>query len=179
MEKKLQRIEHGKILGGVATGLAEYLEMDVTIVRIVLILMAVFGFAGVLVYIVLWIALPERTVFDFTAGTANFGAPASTSTHYDPFVPPQAKRRSGNGRIIGGLILIGIGSYFLLKEFNFIPDWFHLHKLWPIALIIPGLILLGKSGKKKYSIPANPENSEPADETNRPEEEQNTKTTQL
>ncbi len=150
MEKKLQRIEHGKVLGGVATGLAEYLDMDVTIVRIIFILLGVFGFSGVLIYIVLWIALPERTIFNFTTNSSGIEPQAFTAPGAEPFVGSSSKKKPGNGRIVGGLILVGMGSYFLLREFDFIPEWFRLHRLWPLIFIVMGLILLLKSGKKKH-----------------------------
>ena len=43
------------------------------------------------------------------------------------------------GTLIGGLILVGIGIYFLLWEFGYLPG---LHKFWPVILIIVGLSLI-------------------------------------
>ncbi len=62
MEKKLERNQHNKTIAGVASGLAEYLEMDVALVRLLFVLAFIFGLSGLLIYIVMWIALPKRFI---------------------------------------------------------------------------------------------------------------------
>lgn len=61
MEKKLYRSETDKILGGVCGGLAEYFGIDSAIVRLVFVLILVYGGSGLLVYIILWIVLPTQS----------------------------------------------------------------------------------------------------------------------
>ena len=56
--KKLMRSSRDKKLGGVCAGLAEYFDIDPTIVRVVWLLAFLCAGAGGLVYIVLWIVLP-------------------------------------------------------------------------------------------------------------------------
>ena len=48
------------MLAGVAAGVARYLGVDVTVVRIVLAVLAVVGGAGVPVYIAGWLLIPEE-----------------------------------------------------------------------------------------------------------------------
>ena len=59
--KKLYR-SADKMLAGVLSGFAEYINADVTIVRLVFVLLSVFtaGFPGLLVYIICWIVIPEK-----------------------------------------------------------------------------------------------------------------------
>lgn len=59
--KKLTRSIDRKI-GGVCGGLAEYFELDPTMVRVVYVLLTIFsvGFPGVLLYIILLLLMPER-----------------------------------------------------------------------------------------------------------------------
>ena len=59
-EKKLTR-SRDKVLGGVCAGLAEYFGWDPTIVRIAYVLISIISaaFPGLLVYIILWIVMPE------------------------------------------------------------------------------------------------------------------------
>jgi phage shock protein PspC (stress-responsive transcriptional regulator) len=57
--KKLFRDGEDKILGGVASGLAYYLDLDTIWVRLALLALFVFGGFGFLLYIILWILLPE------------------------------------------------------------------------------------------------------------------------
>lgn len=48
------------MLGGVAGGLAEYLNTDPTLIRLLMVLFTFAGGAGLLVYIVAWIIMPEE-----------------------------------------------------------------------------------------------------------------------
>ena len=58
MEKKLYRIMEGKQLCGVCTGLAAYFQLDVTVVRLLTVLLALFG-PGIVAYIVCAFVIPE------------------------------------------------------------------------------------------------------------------------
>ena len=50
-----------KVVAGVCAGLAEYLGWDIAVTRLLYVLITIFtAFSGVLVYIVLWIAMPEE-----------------------------------------------------------------------------------------------------------------------
>jgi phage shock protein PspC (stress-responsive transcriptional regulator) len=61
-KKRLYRDEEDKILGGVASGLAHYLGIDPAVVRIIFAILAIVGGSGFLVYIILWIVLPSRSL---------------------------------------------------------------------------------------------------------------------
>jgi phage shock protein PspC (stress-responsive transcriptional regulator) len=56
--KRLMRSSRDKKIAGVCGGLAEYFEVDPTIVRVVWLLAVFFAGSGFLVYIILWIVLP-------------------------------------------------------------------------------------------------------------------------
>lgn len=60
---RLFRNTHSKVIGGVASGIADYLNMDVTVVRVILVLSFFIPkpFPIVLIYIVLWIVMPVNT----------------------------------------------------------------------------------------------------------------------
>lgn len=58
MEKKLKRSAN-KMLAGVCGGLAEYLGMDATIVRVIYALLVLFGGVGILLYIILALLMPK------------------------------------------------------------------------------------------------------------------------
>lgn len=60
MEKKLYRSRSDKKLAGVCGGLAAYLNMDVTIVRLIWALVSVFAGAGLIAYIVCALVIPEE-----------------------------------------------------------------------------------------------------------------------
>jgi phage shock protein PspC (stress-responsive transcriptional regulator) len=61
-KKRLYRDEEDKILAGVASGIAHYLKVDPAVVRIIFALLAIFGGSGFLIYIILWIVLPSRSL---------------------------------------------------------------------------------------------------------------------
>ena len=59
--KKLYRSESDKRIAGVCGGIAEYFEVDATIIRIAfLILLLPGGFPGLLLYLILWIVVPLK-----------------------------------------------------------------------------------------------------------------------
>lgn len=57
--KKLVRNPDNRMIAGVASGIADYFDIDVTLVRVILVVTAIFGGAGLVVYIVMWILVPE------------------------------------------------------------------------------------------------------------------------
>jgi phage shock protein PspC (stress-responsive transcriptional regulator) len=59
--KRLVRRSDDRMIAGVCSGLADYLGMDVTLVRLLTVLGAVFGFGSLVVaYVVMWVLVPER-----------------------------------------------------------------------------------------------------------------------
>jgi phage shock protein C len=58
--KKLLRSSN-RILAGVCGGIAEYLNIDPTVIRVLYLVLSMFtvGFPGLLLYIILWIMIPE------------------------------------------------------------------------------------------------------------------------
>lgn len=63
MENKRLTRSSNRMLAGVCAGLADYFGWDVTMVRIVYALATIFtAFSGIIVYIILWIVMPQREV---------------------------------------------------------------------------------------------------------------------
>jgi len=139
--RQLRRSASSRIIGGVCGGLAEYLGLDPTVVRIVWIALTVLsmGFGGIVLYLLAWIIMP-------TSSTAERQAAGSV---------PMASA-------LVGLVLIGGGVLLLLimaLPWGFIHPW-PLHWDWcwpavtlrfllPFALVILGiaLIVVGLSGR--------------------------------
>lgn len=58
--KKLYR-SNNKMIAGICAGIAEYFEVDPTIIRIVYAILTVFTlFSGIIIYIILWIIIPKQ-----------------------------------------------------------------------------------------------------------------------
>jgi len=61
--KKLLRNTSTKMVAGVCSGLADYLNVDVTLVRLGFVALTIItGGVGALAYVAGWIVVPERTV---------------------------------------------------------------------------------------------------------------------
>lgn len=60
--KKLYRSGQNKMIAGVCGGIAEYLEIDPTVIRLLWIVFTILslGFGGVLAYILAWIIMPKN-----------------------------------------------------------------------------------------------------------------------
>lgn len=65
MENKKLTRSSNRMLAGVCAGLAEYFGWDVTVVRLLYVLATFFtAFSGGIVYIILWIVMPEKSYRD-------------------------------------------------------------------------------------------------------------------
>ena len=60
--KRLRRSRENQMIAGVVGGLAEYIGMDVTIARVLFVLASVLSaaFPGILVYLILWMIVPQE-----------------------------------------------------------------------------------------------------------------------
>ena len=133
MEKKLQRDTQHKVIGGVCAGLANYFDMDATLLRLLMAFMIVLAGTGFWLYIILWIVMPAGRIEPSSDGVETF-VPATTQ---DP--------KNNRGSMIIGLTLIGLGALGLLHRF--VPE-FNWQMAWPIALIVLGLVLILPKAQK-------------------------------
>lgn len=60
MSKKLMRKRSDQMISGVASGIADYLNIDPVIVRLLFVLMTLTGGHGILVYLILMVIMPEE-----------------------------------------------------------------------------------------------------------------------
>lgn len=64
MEQKRLLRSNDRVIGGVCGGIAEYLDIDPTVVRVAYTVLTLFTvFCGILLYPVLWIIIPEKRVY--------------------------------------------------------------------------------------------------------------------
>jgi phage shock protein C len=144
--ERLYRSRDDRMLTGVAGGVAELLDIDPSLIRIVWLLVAILtGGIALLVYIVMAIVVPERPVgLDSSAPPAPGSAPAGGAPHADG--TSSAGRRSSRdpadraraGFVIGAVLVV-VGILFLIREL--IPA-LDLGLWWPIAAIALGILLI-------------------------------------
>lgn len=138
----LYRSRFNSIFGGVAGGIAEYLNIDPLIIRLLFVLMALWG-GGILLYIILWIVLPleefspEKLKY-MENEPKNFTEGKPEKEH--PQKPWEKSRNDGN--LIAGLILIALGIIFLI--IRFVPR-IEFGDLWPVILLVAGIALIWSS----------------------------------
>ena len=60
MKKRLYRIESGKMLAGVCGGIAEYFDIDPTLIRALWVLFCILGGSGILLYTILAVLIPSE-----------------------------------------------------------------------------------------------------------------------
>jgi phage shock protein C len=59
MEKRLYRSRNDRKLAGVCGGIAEYYGWDPTLVRVAWIVLTLLGGSGILIYLIMWLVMPE------------------------------------------------------------------------------------------------------------------------
>ena len=63
MEKRFARSSRDKKIAGICGGLAHYFDIDATLVRVVFVLLTLFSGGGLLLYIILWLVMPQSTTY--------------------------------------------------------------------------------------------------------------------
>ncbi|MEO7068105.1 MAG: PspC domain-containing protein [Rhodanobacter sp.] len=59
MEKRLLRSRTDRTFAGVCGGVAEYFGWDPTLVRVAWIILTLLGGSGILLYLIMWVVMPE------------------------------------------------------------------------------------------------------------------------
>jgi phage shock protein C len=57
--RKLYRSRRQRMIAGVCGGLAEYFNVDATLIRVLFLVLAVFGGTGLVIYVVMWLIVPD------------------------------------------------------------------------------------------------------------------------
>lgn len=123
--KKLKKSRSNRYIMGVCGGLAEYLNIDATIVRLIWFVLALtsFGTFG-LAYLICGIVIPED----------------------DGYIESETQASTGkdNGRLLIGIALVLAGAFMLAR---IVFPWFsyslrRIIEFWPALLIVLGVYIL-------------------------------------
>ncbi len=79
--KRLTRSRRDSKIAGVCGGFAEYLDVDATLIRLIWVMLALFGGWGVLGYLIGWIIMPEEPAAEPKPATAPAIAPQPAGQH--------------------------------------------------------------------------------------------------
>ncbi|HOQ36299.1 MAG TPA: PspC domain-containing protein [Acetivibrio sp.] len=153
MKRRLVRSKNDKILAGVCGGIAEYFDIDPTIVRLGLVISIIAG-PGILAYIAAIFIIPEDDGSSYRP--SNFFEDDNkvfTPNGYDPekdFSTVMGDKNNGLNRdpekskTFIGICLIILGAVFLAKQFIRID----LKLIIPALLIGIGLLIVFKGGRR-------------------------------
>jgi phage shock protein C len=152
MDRRLTR-SRDAMIGGVAAGLANWLNADPALVRIAwALLVPLTGGAALLAYIVAWIVVPEeprRTIgstastSEETSGSSSGAVPAAATP--EPTTVDSARGGDRTALYIGGgLVLIGL--WFLVREY--VPA-FRWDLIWPLLLVGVGVLILVSASRRQ------------------------------
>ncbi|MEJ6950639.1 PspC domain-containing protein [Natronospora cellulosivora (SeqCode)] len=153
--KKIYRSRDDKIIAGVCGGIAEYFDIDSTIVRLVFLLFLLSpNGVGILAYIIPWIIIPEKSFSGSNKDShnnVNEEQVLEGEIVDDPSVQESKSEKNSSEsknnekkHAIIGIILIAFGSLFLID--HWLPR-FRREIFWPILLVALGVYLLLKGVK--------------------------------
>ncbi len=132
--KRLYRSNTDKVIGGVSGGLANYLGVDPVLIRVAFVLLTLFGGGGILIYIVMWIAVPAEPI-DYSAA---FNKSTSDVPEDNTEVSP-VKHNQSNTALVAGVLLIIAGLIFLADR---LMPFYNLIDFWPVILIVAGVLII-------------------------------------
>ena len=142
MEKRFYRSPTDHRIAGVCGGLAEYFNVDPVLVRVIFVVL-LFSGVGLLAYLILWLVVPVR---EKEEGTVEVITPAGREKVVsEPSKTEESAKAMKWHNLFGGIILVVLGALFLAE--NFLPVY-RLNKFWPPLLIVLGLTILWRAGKK-------------------------------
>ncbi len=154
--ERLTRSKEDQIIAGVAGGFAEYFQIDPVLIRLIFVILTLGGGSGVLVYIILWLVMPEvgsenkstqEAVEENKADMKNKAKTVSKD------IKKAAKSKNsemciGVGIMVFGFLLL-MGTLGVPRALN--PFWYiglAMKYIWPLLLVVIGLIIITRSNGK-------------------------------
>lgn len=151
MEKKLYRSRSDRLIAGVCGGLGEYLRMDPVWLRLVFLLLLFAWGIGFWAYLILWIIVPEEgreTAEPGDTVQANLQEMADRARGLGLSIQrglqgdgSSADARPASGSFIVGVVLVLLGAFLLLNQFNLF-SWLRWDVIFALLLVLIGGALL-------------------------------------
>jgi len=172
---RLYRSHGDRVIAGVAGGLATWLSVDPSLIRIAWVLLAIFsGGIFVLVYIVMmivvplppggWVPTPQSSSYPGGGGVPGWGQPWDQGAVPAPGSVPApggwptgqpatgraqgpawSPPQPGNAGIVGGAVLILLGAWFLVDQYVHI-NW---DLVWPVIVMVAGGLLIAGAVRRR------------------------------
>jgi phage shock protein PspC (stress-responsive transcriptional regulator) len=137
------------VIAGIAGGLGQYFGIDSVIVRVIFVLLALTHGFGLVLYLILWIVIPEEP----------HGAEAHASDKVKEFAHSvekaaehvagkieEKKKEKGSAKWVIGFLMVLVGAFALAQQF-FPMGLLRWSVFWPTLLILAGLYVMIKKDK--------------------------------
>lgn len=169
--RRLYRCRHDRQLAGVAAGMAEYLDLDPTLVRVLWILSVFLGGVTIVLYVILAFVMPLEPATMPAPGSPEPGAwppaggvqdpdagvapadgttsPAWPAPGPGPRHDPRPDAAPGRGTLIVGVVLVVFGAIAMANAL--IPGWAGHWVLGPALLVALGIALVVGSARRTAS----------------------------
>lgn len=162
MNRRLYRCRHNRLLAGVASGVAEYFDIDPTIVRVLWLVSIFFGGLGLFAYVVMAIIMPLEPEVSPAAsapmgdatGDATSDAPVPSSTGWHSISATHRHSSRDNGRLVTflGIALMLFGALALVD--TFLPDLADGGRfIWPAFVLGIGALLVASAVRREPTPP--------------------------
>ncbi len=158
MSVSITRPRRERIIAGVAAGIARWLNIDPTLIRILFIVLALAKGIGILLYIIMWLLMPEEDLQ--SAGQSNVNVDFSEETKSDGSkkkeatvrinVPSDLTYKERHPHWIDGLILVLVGVWLLIH--NLSPFFNQYTPLPGIVAILGFGVLLASVVSQRYGM---------------------------
>jgi len=152
MKNKLYRSKKDCVIGGVCGGIAEYFDIDTTLVRLLAVLVFFFGGSGIIAYIIGWIIIPQNPNGNTEDNSENKGeikgkikkGADKANKKVEENLPEERSKGNSerNRNIILGIILIIVGLAFMGTTLFPWITWIAWGTFWPVIIIVVGLVIM-------------------------------------
>ena len=152
MAQKLYRSETDRIVAGLCGGLGEFFDIDSTIIRIIFIILTIWGGVGLILYIIGVLVVPRNPQEEFSGRITGRKNHQEFSQKIEEVASEvreniMQRNRSGlKGEQFLGIIILVAGGILLVQE---IFPKYGFHLFWPVLLILFGLLILFSGGRRR------------------------------
>lgn len=136
VRQRLVRSEQDQMIAGICSGIADYLQISSTWVRLAFLLLIPASGVGLFLYLILLVIMPTTNQLEMPAKTfaeenlSHLGETVMESVQ-------KISQQSADG-LNAGILLILLGVLFLLMNFG----WLNSYLIWPLMLISAGILVI-------------------------------------
>jgi len=144
MEKRLYRSRRDKVISGVCGGIADYFDLDSTIIRLAWVILIFLGGTGLVAYIIAAIIVPEEPENVFHE--SKDWNPEEPESHqiedeydFEEKKTSDISQKNKKNRNAIGALLIFLGIFFFARRMFY---WVDFGYIWPLLLVAAGLYFI-------------------------------------